>query len=27
VIATELAAFEGAVLRTCGARIRGVEGQ
>jgi phenylalanyl-tRNA synthetase beta chain len=26
-IATELAAFEGAVLRTCGARIRGVEGQ
>jgi len=26
-IATELAAFEGAVFRTCGARIRGVEGQ
>jgi phenylalanyl-tRNA synthetase beta chain len=26
-IAAELAAFEGAVLRTCGARIRGVEGQ
>jgi len=26
-IATELAAFEGTVLRTCGARIRGVEGQ
>jgi len=27
VIAAELADFEGAVLRTCGARIRGVEGQ
>jgi phenylalanyl-tRNA synthetase beta chain len=26
-IAAELAAFEGAVLRACGARIRGVEGQ
>jgi phenylalanyl-tRNA synthetase beta chain len=26
-IATELTAFEGAVLRACGARIRGVEGQ
>lgn len=26
-IAAELAAFEGEVLRTCGARIRGVEGQ
>jgi len=26
-IAAELTAFEGAVLRTCGARIRGVEGQ
>jgi phenylalanyl-tRNA synthetase beta chain len=26
-IATDLAAFEGAVLRACGARIRGVEGQ
>ena len=26
-IAAELTAFEGAVLRACGARIRGVEGQ
>jgi phenylalanyl-tRNA synthetase beta chain len=26
-IAAELAAFEGAVLRACGARVRGVEGQ
>jgi phenylalanyl-tRNA synthetase beta chain len=26
-IATELAAFEGAVLRACGARVRGVEAQ
>jgi hypothetical protein len=27
VIAAELASFEGNVLRACGARVRGVEGQ